>query len=154
MSDDIEAGGATTASAPISGGDQRKVVPMKVGNATVYVIQTEDVSIVAEDNDEGEIYTVAPDMREVFDKAIDAIRECVGKIGERIETLTEKAMPQELTVEFSLTFDAKAKGAIIPIFVTTEQGLQTGLKVSAVWKRGDMKPNDKSSPSAKKPKRD
>lgn len=146
MSDDIEVGGAPK-SAPVTIEGQRQVVPMKVGNATVYVVQTGDINVAS--GIEDEIYTVAPDAREVFDKAIDAIRECVGKIGGSLETLAEKAMPRELTVEFSLTFEAKAKGAIIPIFVTAEHGLGTGLKISAVWKREDMKSNDKSSTDTK-----
>jgi hypothetical protein len=140
LSNKIEAGGATT-SVPVAEGGQRSLVPMKVGSATVYVVQTGDASIVT---GEGEIYPVAPDAREVFDRAVDVIRECVVKIGEGIETLAEKAMPRELTVEFSLTFEAKGKTAILPIFVTAEHGVGAGLKISAVWKRGDLKPGEKS----------
>lgn len=140
MSDEIEAGGAMT-SAPATGGGQRSLVPMKVGGATVYVVQTGDASIEAGDD---EIYTAAPDAREVFDRAVHVIRECVVKIGDGIEALAEKTMPRELTVEFSLTFEAKAKGAIVPIFVTAEHGMGAGLKISAVWKRGDIKPGEKS----------
>jgi hypothetical protein len=140
LSNKIKAGGATSP-APVTEGGQRSLVPMKVGNATVYVVQTGDASIVAR---EGEIHTVAPDAREIFDRAVDVIRECVVKIGDGIEALAEKAMPRELTVEFSLTFEAKAKGAIVPIFVTAEHGVGAGLKISAVWKRGDIKPGEKS----------
>lgn len=138
VSDEIEAGGATT-SAPV--GDQRSLVQMKVGNATVYVVQTGAASTVISDE---EIYTAAPNPREVFDSAVDVIRECVVKIGEGIEALAEKAMPRELTVEFSLTFEAKGKTAILPVFVTAEHGVGAGLKISAVWKRGDIKPGAKS----------
>lgn len=140
MSNKIKAGGATS-SAPITSGGQRSLVPMKVGSATVYVVQTGDASIAA---GEGEIYTVAPNAREVFDMAVEVIRECVAKIGDGIETLAEKAMPRELTVEFSLTFEAKGKTVILPIFVTAEHGVGAGLKISAVWKRGDVKPGEKS----------
>jgi hypothetical protein len=145
VSDEIEAGGATT-SAAITGGDQRSLVPMKVGNATVYVVQTGGAGIMTD----GEIYTVAPNPREVFDSAVDVIRECVTKIGEGVEALAEKAMPRELTVEFSLTFEAKGKTAILPVFVTAEHGVGAGLKISAVWKRGDVKPGENSG-SAKEP---
>jgi hypothetical protein len=138
VSDEIEAGGATT-SAPITGGDQRGLVPMKVGSATVYVVQTGDVGIVNDD----EIYTVAPNPREVFDSAVDVIRECVMKIGEGVEALAGKAMPRELTVEFSLTFEAKGKTAILPVFITAEHGVGAGLKISAVWKRADIKQSEK-----------
>lgn len=140
MRDEIKAGGATT-SAPVAGGDQRNLVPMKVGRATVYVVQTGDASIVTDDR---EIYTVAPNPREIFDSAVDVIRECVTKIGEGVEALAEKAMPRELTVEFSLTFEAKGKTAILPVFVTAEHGVGAGLKISAVWKRGDVKPGENS----------
>lgn len=139
MSDEIEVGGPT-ASVPEKGGGQRSLVPMKVGSATVYVVQTGDTTI--EVGDDG-IYTAAPDAHEVFDRAVDIIRQCVVKIGGGIEALAEKTMPRELTVEFSLTFEAKAKGAIVPIFVTAEHGVGAGLKISAVWKRGDMKPGEK-----------
>lgn len=148
MEDEIQAGGATT-SAPATGGIQHNLLPMKIGSATVYIRQTGDGSVVSGDD---ELYTVAPDARVVFDKAVEAIRECVGKIGEGIGTLADKALPQELTVEFSLTFEAKAKSAIIPIFVTAEHGVETGLKISAVWKREDMKSKDKAIPPAESPK--
>lgn len=141
MSDEIEAGGAST-SVPVTEGEQRSLVPMKVGSATVYVVQTGDASVVTGDD---EIYTVAPDPREIFDRAVDVIRECVAKIGEGVEALAEKAMPRELTVEFSLTFEAKGKTAILPVFVTAEHGVGAGLKISAVWKRGDIKPGEKSA---------
>lgn len=146
MSDEIEVGGART-SAPVTGVGERSLVPMKVGSATVYVVQTGDAKIEAGDDD---IYTAAPNAREVFDQAVDVIRQCVVKIGDGIEALAEKTMPRELTVEFSLTFEAKAKGAIVPIFVTAEHGVGAGLKISAVWKRGDVKPGEKSG-AAKEP---
>lgn len=146
LDDEIQAGGATSSASAT--GSPRKLVPMRVGSATVYVEQSGDSSVVSGDD---EIYTVAPDASEVFDRAVEAIRECVGKVGAGIETLAEKALPQELTVEFSLTFEAKAKGAIIPIFVTAEHGLGAGLKISAVWKREDMRPKGESGPAAEKP---
>jgi hypothetical protein len=149
LSNQIEAGGAATP-VPVTSGEQRQVVPMKVGMATVYIVQTGDAHIVSGDGGEDEIYTVAPDPREVFDKAVDVIREGVRKIGASVEALAGKAMPQELTVEFSLTFEAKAKGSIIPILVTAEHGLGAGLKISAVWKREDVKTDDESSPSTNK----
>lgn len=151
MSDEIEAGGAAEPT-PEIGDVRRKAVPMRVGNATVYIIQTGETNIVSGEYGEDEIYTVAPNVREAFDKAVDVIRETVGKIGEGVQKLAEKAMPQELEVEFSLTFEATAKTAIIPIFVNAEHGLGTGLKITAVWKREDMKPDGKESAGAKKHK--
>lgn len=147
MSDEIKVGGAA-ASAPETGSGQRSLVPMKIGSATVYVVQTGDVTIEAGDDD---LYTVAPNPREVFDQAVDVIRQFVVKIGDGVEALAEKTMPRELTVEFSLTFEAKAKGAVVPIFVTAEHGVGAGLKISAVWKRGDVKPDEKPG-AAEEPK--
>ena len=43
-------------------------------------------------------------------------------------------VPQEITVEFSLSFQVKGKASLIPMFVTGETGAQTGLKVTAKWK--------------------
>ncbi len=36
-------------------------------------------------------------------------------------------------MEFSLTFDVKGKASVIPILVTGETGVQTGLKITAKW---------------------
>jgi hypothetical protein len=107
----------------------KKFVPMLIGNAVVYVEhQGEAIT------DYDDIYPVSPSPTEVFQTAVVALKECVRVVGEHIEQLSGKVLPKEMEIEFSITFDAKAKGALIPIFVTAEHGLQTGLKVKAVWK--------------------
>lgn len=108
---------------------RKKVVSMQVGKAFVYVETQGDIT-----TDDQEIYAVAPSPKQVFETGVDALVECVRVVGERIEEIAAKAMPKEVEIEFSITFDAKAKGALIPIFVTAEHGFQTGLKVKAVWK--------------------
>lgn len=106
----------------------KKAVSMQVGKAFVYVETQGDLT-----TEDQEIYAVAPSPKQVFETGVDALVECVRVVGERIEEIAAKAMPQEVEIEFSITFDAKAKGALIPIFVTAEHGIQTGLKVKAAY---------------------
>lgn len=131
MDDEIRVGGLSADASPesLTG---RKLIPMRIGNAVVYVEHFGEAATVEAGDD---IYPVAPNPKKVFETAVEVLKECVRVVGERVEELAGKAMPREVEVEFSLTFDAKAKGALIPIFVTAEQGLQTGLKVKAVWKQ-------------------
>ena len=110
----------------------RRLVPMRVGKATVYVEQIGE-PVVTEADDR--IRPVAPDTKEVFGKAVEVLQECVHVVGEKVETIAEKARPQEITVEFTLSFEATGKVALIPILVTGETKGSTGLKVTAVWKR-------------------
>jgi hypothetical protein len=42
-------------------------------------------------------------------------------------------------VEFSLTFEVKGKASIVPVFVTGESSVQSGLKVTALWKKPDTR---------------
>ncbi|HEX6426661.1 MAG TPA: CU044_2847 family protein [Niastella sp.] len=109
----------------------RRLVPMKVGRATVYVEEVR-APVTIESDEIRQVSPPSPD--EAFDKAGEILHECVRVLGDRIETMAAKAKPSEVTVEFSLNFEVKGKASIIPIFVTGESGLQTGLKVTAVWK--------------------
>jgi hypothetical protein len=109
------------------------MVPIQIGSATVYVMQTPDASVLIEDD---RIRPVAPlSPAEAFESAGKILRECVRVMGEHFENLADKARPEQLTVEFSLTFEVKGKASIVPVFVTGETTAQTGLKVTAVWKR-------------------
>lgn len=137
MNSEIRAGGVDSSLAD-DAKHQRRLIPMKVGNAIVFIQQTGVVTAVEEDMGGG-LYAAAPDPQQVFDKAVDVLRECVRTVGERVEALAEKVMPTEISIEFSLTFEAKAKGAIIPVFVTAEHGLETGLKVVAKWEPKALK---------------
>lgn len=130
MSSDITVGGVPNGQASTTS-PKRRLVQMRIGEAEVYVAE---VGGIVEVEPTDEIYTVAPDPKQAFDKAVEVVRECVRVVGTQLESLAKQARPQEIEVEFSLTFDARARGALIPIFVTAEQGLETGLKVKAVWK--------------------
>jgi len=127
MSDEIVAGGVDeSVEAEWTG---RRLVGMRFGDATLYVEAVGELQVDVTD----EIYTVAPSPAEAFRTAMDAIGETVRAVGDRLEELGGTMRPEELTVEFSISFDAKGKAAVIPIFVTGESGVQTGLKVTAKW---------------------
>jgi Trypsin-co-occurring domain 1 len=72
---------------------------------------------------------------EAFQIGSDILRECVRVIGERIEMMAEKARPNKVVVEFSISFEVKGKASIVPIFLTGETGGKTGLKITAEWAR-------------------
>lgn len=133
MSDEIFTGSIDVFRAESS--PVRRLIPMQVGKATVYV---EQIGESAEVQTDDSIYPVAPPTpREAFENAVDVLQECVRVVGTKIETLAAKTMPQEVTVEFSLTFQARGKLALVPVLVTGESGLETGLKVTALWKRSE-----------------
>lgn len=111
-----------------------QVIPMKVGNATVYV---EQIGPPVEVKTDGQVRPVAPSPDEVFKVASEALQECVRVLGERIEKLQSDISPREVTVEFALSFEAGGKANLIPIFVTGESKVSTGLKVTAKWQRQD-----------------
>jgi Trypsin-co-occurring domain 1 len=130
MSDEIRPGiGSQLQTSPQV---QRRFVPMKVGDATVYVEQIGDLAEAAT----VDIHGVAmPTPADVFAKASEILHEGVRLMGEKLKLLEEKTAPQKVTVEFSLTFEAKGTTSLIPVFVTGTAGAGTGLKVSAVWER-------------------
>lgn len=112
----------------------REFVPMRVGEATVFVEQIGELAEV-EPNDE--IYAAAPlGPDEAFEKASEILQECVRVVGERIDGLAQKAKPQEVTVEFALSLEATGKAQLIPVFLTGETKAASGLKVTAVWNLG------------------
>lgn len=123
------------AAAPPAVLPQRRLVPVEVGSATVWIEQVAEPAAV----DEGDRVrpVSAPSPEKAFETAGEILRECVRLVGERVANLAEKSRPQEVSVEFSLTFEVKGKAAVIPVFVTGETAAQTGLKVSAVWKRSE-----------------
>jgi uncharacterized membrane protein len=109
------------------------MVPMQVGSATVYVVRSEEARVVEDDR----IRPVSPiSPQEAFQAAGEFLHECVRLVGEKVETLAEKARPHEVAIEFSLSFEVTGKASVIPIFVTGEASTHTGLKVKAVWKPG------------------
>jgi hypothetical protein len=115
----------------------RRFVPMQIGGATVFVQETGEPVWIEEDD---QIRPVGPrSPTEAFESAGEILRECVRVIGDGLESLAAKVRPDQITVEFSLSFEVKGKASLVPVFVTGESGAQTGLKVTAVWKRGDGK---------------
>jgi hypothetical protein len=108
----------------------RRLVALKAGGATIFIEQFGDEALVEADD---RIYPVAPSLEEAFEQGLKFVGSCVGAFGERLEELAEKTKPDELAVEFALTFEAKGK-ASIPVLVTGEAGAQTGLKVTAIWR--------------------
>ena len=131
---DVRAGGPSEP--PSGSAPALRLIPMQVGSATVYI---EQVGASPDIEADDAIYPVAPlTPGEAFNRASEVIRECVRVVGERVEALAEKRL-QEITVEFSLTFEVKGKASLIPVFVTGETGAQTGLKVTAVWRQSEVR---------------
>jgi hypothetical protein len=129
MSDEIGYGGASQYVAEEI--PARTLVPLQIGTATVYIEQVgTPAAVVAHE----EIHVVAAlDPRQAFQTASEFLHECIATVGERLAALGEHG-PQEVSVEFSLSFEAAGKAQLIPIFVTGETKAATGLKVKAVWK--------------------
>jgi Trypsin-co-occurring domain 1 len=120
--------------AAVSADPGRRLVATQVGSATVYI---EQIGPPAErDVDESLRQVSIPSPAEAFEKAGEALRECVRIVGERIEALTDKAKPAEISVEFTLSFEAEGRAHIIPILVTGRSSVTTGLAVRAVWHPG------------------
>ena len=114
---------------------------MKIGNATVYVEQVgEPVTVEA---DESIRLVRPPSPQEAFEAAGQILHECVRVLGDRIGTLAEKARPQQIIVEFTLSFQVKGAAAIIPVFLTGEATTKTGLKVTAVWGQDESEENER-----------
>jgi hypothetical protein len=108
----------------------RRLVPMQVGKATVYVEDLGAAEIVEDER----IRTVgAVEPAEAFERGGDALQECVRIVGEKVDGLAKTAKPREVTVEFSLNFEAKGK-FVIPVLMSAESGVSTGIKVTAVWR--------------------
>lgn len=133
MSGEIRIGAS---SQPQPENDSRpQLLPMYVGNATVYV---EQIGPPAEVKTDGQIRPVAPlSPDEAFETASEVLHECVRVLGERIDQLQSAISPREITVEFSLSFEAGGRASLIPIFVTAQTKASTGLKVTATWQRRD-----------------
>jgi Trypsin-co-occurring domain 1 len=134
MSGPIRAGGATPHKPRIEMA-RRRLVPIQIGSATAYLEQFGEPAVV---ESEGRIRTVAPSSPgEAFETGGEILRECVRIIGERIEAMADRARPQRIAVEFSLSFEVKGKASIIPVFLTGETAGKTGLKITAEWTRTD-----------------
>lgn len=129
MNDDIGFGGSGQHS--VEPTPTRQLVPMRVGNATVFVEQGGGPAEIQTDD---AIYPVSPPSPEdAFEKAGQILQECVRVVGEKVEELAGKARPRDITVEFTLSFEAGGRAQLIPVLFTGETKAVTGLKVTAVW---------------------
>jgi hypothetical protein len=109
----------------------RRLVPMRVGEATVYVELAGEPPAVEGDD---EIYGAAPtEPGDIFGKAGKALKEVVRVVGEQVAALGEKARPEQVSVEFALSFEAGGRAQLIPVLFTGETKAVSGLKVTAVW---------------------
>src|SRR5260370_33066476 len=90
MSDEIRSG--TGPNLQSSGSATRRLVPMQVGSAVVYVEQVGEPAVTEEDDRirPGGL----PSPREAFETAGEILRECVGGMGERVEALRRTARPE------------------------------------------------------------
>ena len=109
----------------------RTVVPMQVGSATVFVEQVGEPLEIQTDE---QFYAVsALSTKDAFEGAIKILQECVQVVGERVKGLREPIKPKQVTVEFTLSFEATGQAQLIPILLTGATTAATGLNVTAVW---------------------
>lgn len=128
MGDDIGfGGGGEERSGP---SPERRLVPMKLGDAEVYV---ERIGSPNEVENSDRIYTAAPGSDMAFEEAMQILRECVRVVGEHITSLGEEAIPKQVRVEFALSLEAKGEAKIIPVLLTGEAKAASGFKITAVW---------------------
>jgi hypothetical protein len=79
---------------------------------------------------------VGLDPKEAFEKASEALQECVRVVGDKIEKVGAAIEPDEVGVEFTLTFEAEGKAHIVPVLVSGKATSTMGIKVHAIWKPG------------------
>lgn len=111
----------------------RRLVPMKVGSAVVYVEAVGDDTTVQTSED---FRAVGLDPTEAFEKASDALRECVRIVGTGIEDFGTAVRPEEVGVEFTISFDVEGQAHIIPVLLTGKSKASMGIKVTAKWHPG------------------
>ena len=143
MSDEIGYGRESAAEAEEV--SARQLVPMRVGQATVYVESIQDSVDIRLSNEQ--IEPAAPEPDEAFEKAVEVLKEYVRTIGEQVQQLGSKAAPEEITAEFALSFGVTGKTQILPILLTGETKATAGLKITAVWcmrdtPKGNLKERD------------
>jgi hypothetical protein len=114
--------------------ERARLVPMKVGNSEVWVESVgppPEVELDAADEWEA---IGGLDPADAFYKASDALRECVHIVGEKLDDLGDKISPDEVGVEFTISFDVGGEARIIPVLLTTKANTTMGVKVTALWR--------------------
>ncbi|HEX8742789.1 MAG TPA: CU044_2847 family protein [Thermoleophilaceae bacterium] len=129
--------GSQAPAGPGPDGPDRQLIAAEVGSALVYIEQVGEPAA----REEGIYAVAAPTPGEVFDRASEALRECVRVVGAQVEALAESVRPDEVSVEFTISFEAEGKASIVPVFVTGRSSVSTGLAVTAVWRRGPATPD-------------
>jgi len=132
MSGDFDAKG-DEAGVVAAGTQERRLVPMRVGEATLFVEAADDEPVIQPTDD---FHVVGVNPREAFETASEALKECVRVVGERIDSMQEAMRPHEVGVEFTLTFDVEGQARIIPVLLTGKAKSAVGVKVSAKWQPG------------------
>jgi Trypsin-co-occurring domain 1 len=113
---------------------EARAIPLAVGGATVFVEQVGPGPTV----ESPDIYPVGPvSPTEAFEKANEALKECVRAVGDTVSSIAGAVRPEEVSLEFTITFQAEGTARIIPVLVTGKTGVTTGLKVTATWKLGE-----------------
>jgi hypothetical protein len=120
-------------------GTARRLIPMQVGSAVVYVEAPEEEPTLEA---VGGFEAVGLDPTEAFARAGDALRECVKVVGDRLEQMGEAIKPAEVGIEFTITFDVEGKATIIPVLLTGKAKTAMGIKVSALWHPSAQSPDD------------
>ncbi len=111
----------------------RRLVPMQVGSATVFVEATADAPVIAAT---GDFHAVGINPTEAFETASDALKECVRVVGERIDEMKDAMRPEEVGIEFTIAFEVGGEARIIPVLLTGKAKTAVGVKVSATWHPG------------------
>lgn len=137
MSDDFNPAGGDTATPAVGTETRPKLVPMKVGDATVYVEAVGDGAVVEAGD---EFHAVGVDPQQAFETASEALKECVRVVGERVVAMKDAMRPEEVGIEFTITFDVQGKATIIPVLLTGSAKTQLGVKVTAKWELGTPRP--------------
>jgi hypothetical protein len=145
MTDEIRPSGGSGSSRDLV--SKRELVPLPVGTAVVYVEATNDLLV----RDDGRIRAVSLDPREAFERAGDALSECVRVIGDRLAHVRKVSAPDEVTVEFTLTFEVEGKANIVPVLITGKAKTTSGIKITANWKGHDPFANNQAAPGDPSP---
>jgi len=119
----------------------RRLAKLHIGDAVVYIEPVGGPVTVGNEDDDEKLFAAGAqsydDIKDnAFDSALVAVRESIRSMGKHLRDISTDLRPQETTVEFSLTFDVKGRATPIPLFITAESKLHTGLKVTATWRSG------------------
>jgi hypothetical protein len=120
--------GEATATAPV------RLIPMKVGDAEVFIEAVGESPTIEQGGEFRAVGGLSP--TDAFEKASDALKECVKIVGDRLGQLGDAIQPEEIGVEFTITFDVEGQASIIPILLTGKAKTGMGIKVTALWKPG------------------